>query len=176
MRDTERNRTGQRSGRPWRGVDDPVEQAGTMGKRWTVRGNDRPTLDPILDHVRNRVFKCAKCERVLARPAARINGVNCLHTFKRRKHYIRSCSLRTRRFVGVAIRKNARVSKRHRERSNVTHSTREIVTCGPAQRSRPAGIGGDSSRGVPSNAKRTCAIATRSAGGFCQRELFCRCR
>jgi hypothetical protein len=28
-----------------------VEQAGTMGKRRAVRGNDRPTLDPIFDSV-----------------------------------------------------------------------------------------------------------------------------
>ena len=46
MRITEANRTGQRSRRSWR-VLHAVEQAGTMGKRRAVPGDDRPPLDPI---------------------------------------------------------------------------------------------------------------------------------
>src|SRR5207248_3224461 len=46
MRNTEGNSPRQRSRRSWRIVN-PMEQAGTMGKRRAVPGHDRPTLDPI---------------------------------------------------------------------------------------------------------------------------------
>jgi hypothetical protein len=46
MRGTEANRARPRPGRSWR-VHDPVEQAGTMGERRAIRGDDRQTLDPV---------------------------------------------------------------------------------------------------------------------------------
>ena len=46
MRNTEANRTGDRSGRSW-GIRHPLEQAGTMGKGRAVPGHDRSPLGPI---------------------------------------------------------------------------------------------------------------------------------
>ena len=46
MRISEANSPGQRSRRSWR-VRDPMEQAGTVGKRRAVPGHDRSPLDPI---------------------------------------------------------------------------------------------------------------------------------
>ena len=46
MRNREANRPRQRSRRSWR-ILHAVEQAGTMGKRRAVPGDDRPPLDPI---------------------------------------------------------------------------------------------------------------------------------
>jgi hypothetical protein len=48
MRNTEANRTGQRSRRSWR-IRHAVEQAGTLGKRRAVPGHDRSALDPIFE-------------------------------------------------------------------------------------------------------------------------------
>jgi len=48
VRVTEANSLGQRSRRSWR-ISHPVEQAGTVGKRRAVPGNDRPPVDPISD-------------------------------------------------------------------------------------------------------------------------------
>ena len=56
MRNTEGNSPRQRSRRSWRIVN-PMEQAGTMGKRRAVPGHDRPTLDPISDQLQNWGFE-----------------------------------------------------------------------------------------------------------------------
>ncbi len=48
MRNTEANRTGQRSRRSWR-IPSAVEQAGIMGKRPAVPSHDRSPLDPTFE-------------------------------------------------------------------------------------------------------------------------------
>jgi len=44
-----------------------------MGKRWTVRGNDRPTLDPIFGLGATIAFWKAQLDRVLATSHAHTN-------------------------------------------------------------------------------------------------------
>ena len=48
MRNTEANRTGQRSRRSWR-IPSAVEQAGIMGKRPAVPSHDRSPVDPTFE-------------------------------------------------------------------------------------------------------------------------------
>src|SRR6476660_1138532 len=67
MRITEANSTCQRSRRSW-WIRYPVEQAGSMGKRRAVPGDDRPPLDPIFGSgSRTAALKCAILDCILAR-------------------------------------------------------------------------------------------------------------
>jgi hypothetical protein len=89
-----------------------------MGKRWTVRGNDRPTLDPIFGLGAKIAFWKAQLDRVLATSHA--------HTNDSSRHRVLAT------LVAAVVTQS-------------DQSTGETVTMRARREGlRPAGIGGDS--------------------------------
>ena len=154
MRDTEKHRLGPRSGRSPR-FGDPMEQAGTMGKRRAVRRDDRPALDPVSDQIQ-------KIAPTFERRQAHDDAAFQLHGATRRV------------FASKKFHSPDR-AKRIRNGNLESLLAKKLYPAGPPGGSRPAGLGGHSIRSVASNEKRPGVIATRSARALYRCARFFRC-